>query len=171
MSFIRTGRAASFAAAVLVLAACEQQPTASVASARLDEGERIASSTTLDVQEAALRWLIANKSATGIDAQCVSSGYPDLDNDPSSLLLDRFSTNTPPVVPLSACTVDVSAITYNATGGLAQWFKLGEPVVSGRRATIPAAMQLNGRLFEGYECEARLQSTWTVSTCNLTIAG
>ena len=171
MSFIRTGRATSFVAAVLVLAACEQQPTASAASALRNDGERIASSTTLDVQEATLHWLIANKSATGLDAQCVSSGYPDLDNDPSSLLLDRFATNTPPVVPLSACTVDVTGITYNPTGGFAQWFKLGEPVVSGRRATIPAAMQLNGRLFEGYECEARLQSTWTVSTCNLTIAG
>lgn len=172
MSFIRTGRAASIAAAALVvLAACEQQPTASAASALRSEGDRIASSTTLDVQEAALRWLIANKSATGIDAQCVSVGYPELTNDPSSLLLDRFAGNTPPVVPLSSCTVDVSAITYNPTGGLAQWFKLGEPQVAGRRATIPAAMQLNGRLFEGYECEARLQSVWTVSNCTLTVAG
>jgi hypothetical protein len=123
------------------------------------------------VQEAALRWLIANKSATGIDAQCVSSGYPDLDNDPSSLLLDRFAGSTPPVVPLSSCAVDVSGITYNPTGGFAQWFKLGEPQIAGRRATIPAAMQLNGRLYEGYECRARLQSAWTVTGCDLVVAG
>ena len=75
------------------------------------------------------------------------------------------------MVPLSACTVDVSAITYNATGGLAQWFKLGEPVITGRTATLPAAMQLNGRLFEGYECQARLRNVWTVTDCTLTIAG
>lgn len=171
MNLIRTGRAASLAAALVVLAACEQQPTASAAGALRNDGERIAGSTTLDVQEAALRWLIDNKSATGIDAQCVSTGYPDATNDPSSLLLDRFSANTPPVVPLSGCTVDVSAITYNATGGLAQWFKLGEPTVTGRTATIPAAMQLNGRLFEGYECQARLRNAWTVTDCVLTVAG
>lgn len=171
MNLIRTGRAASLAAAALiVLAACEQQPIASASAGAL-RNERIASSTSLDVQEATLRWLIANKSATGIDAQCVSTGFPAADADPGSLLLDRFSGSTPPVVPLSSCTVDVSAITYNPTGGLAQWFKLGEPVVSGRRATLPAAMQLNGRLYEGYECKARLQSTWTISECALTVAG
>jgi hypothetical protein len=171
MNLIRTGRAASLAAALIVLAACEQQPTASAAAASFDEGDRVASSTPLDVQEATLTWLIANKSALNIDAQCVSTGYPDLDADPSSLLLDRFAANKPAVVPLSSCTVDVSGITYNATGGLAQWFKLGEPVITGRTATIPAAMQLNGRLFEGYECTARLRNVWTVTDCALTTAG
>ena len=171
MSFIRNGRVAAFAAAALVLAACEQQPTAAPAQASFNAGDRIASSVTLDVQEAALRWLIANKSALNIDAQCVSSGYPELDDDASSLLLDRFAANKPAVVPLSACTVDVSGITYNATGGYAQWFKLGEPQVAGRRATLPAAMQLNGRLYEGYECHARLQNVWVVTDCALTIAG
>lgn len=171
MSLIRTGRAASLAAALIVLAACEQQPTASAAGALRNDGERIASSTTLDVQEATLRWLVANKSATGIDAQCVSAGFPNGTTDPSSLLLDRFSASTPPLVPISGCTVDVSAITYNATGGLAQWFKLGDPTVTGRTAVIPAAMQLNGRLFEGYECHARLQNAWTVTDCVLTAAG
>jgi hypothetical protein len=171
MSFIRTGRAASIAAAALVvLAACEQQPTASAASALRSDGDRVVN-PAFDVQEATLRWLIANKSATGLDAQCVSTGFPDLDNDPSPLLLDRFAGSTPPVVPLSSCTVDVSGITYNPTGGLAQWFKLGEPVIDGRRATLPAAMQLNGRLYEGYECHARLQNVWTVTGCTLTVAG
>jgi hypothetical protein len=170
MRFIRTGRAASFAAALIVLAACEQQPTASAAPALRSEGDRVVN-PAFDVQEATLRWLIANKSATGIDAQCVSTGFPDADNDPSPLLLDRFAANKPAVVPLSSCTVDVSGITYNPTGGFAQWFKLGEPVIEGRRATLPAAMQLNGRLYEGYECEARLRSVWTVTDCTLTIAG
>lgn len=171
MRFIRTGRAASIAAAALmVLAACEQQPTATAAPALRADGDRVVN-PAFDVQEATLRWLIANKSATGIDAQCVSVGYPDLNDDPSPLLLDRFDGSTPPVVPLSACTVDVSAITYDATGGLAQWFKLGEPQITGRRATLPAAMQLNGRLFEGYECHARLRNVWTVTDCTLTIAG
>lgn len=171
MSFIRTGRAVSMAAAALiVLAACEQQPTATAASALRTDGDRVVN-PAFDVQEATLRWLIDNKSATGIDAQCVSVGYPDLNNDPSPLLLDRFAGSTPPVVPLSACTVDVSAITYDTTGGLAQWFKLGEPVITGRTATLPAAMQLNGRLFEGYECQARLRNVWTVTDCTLTIAG
>lgn len=170
MSFIRTGRAASFAAAVLVLAACEQQPTAPAASALRTGGERVVN-PAFDVQEATLRWLIDNKSATGLDAQCVSTGFPDFDNDPSPLLLDRFAANATPVVPLSSCTVDVSGITYNPTGGFAQWFKLGEPVISGRRATLPAAMQLNGRLYEGYECQARLQQTWTITNCELVVAG
>jgi hypothetical protein len=107
MSFIRTGRAASFAAAVLVLAACEQQPTAAPAAWALrTEGERVIN-PAFDVQEATLRWLIDNKSATGLDAQCVSTGFPDFDNDPSPLLLDRFAANATPVVPLSSCTVDV----------------------------------------------------------------
>lgn len=171
MSFIRTGRAASFAAAVLVLAACDQQPTAAPAATALRSDDVRVINPAFDVQEATLRWLIANKSATGLDAQCVSTGFPDFDNDPSPLLLDRFAGSTPPVVPLSSCTVDVSGITYNPTGGFAQWFKLGEPVISGRRATLPAAMQLNGRLYEGYECEARLQQTWTVTNCDLVIAG
>jgi hypothetical protein len=172
MSFIRTGRAASIAAAALVVfAACEQQPTASAASALRSDGDRVGATSPVDVQEATLRWLIANKSATGLDAQCVSVGFPSLDDDPGAALLDRFAGSTPPVVPLSSCTVDVTGITYNPTGGFAQWFKLGDPQIAGRKATIPAAMQLNGRLYEGYECHARLQSTWTVSDCTLTVAG
>lgn len=170
MNLVRTGRAASFAAALIVLAACEQQPTASAASALRSEGDRVVN-PAFDVQEATLRWLIANKSATGIDAQCVSTGFPDADNDASPLLLDRFAANKPAVVPLSSCTVDVSGITYNPTGGFAQWFKLGDPVIQGRRATLPAAMQLNGRLYEGYQCQARLQNVWTIVDCELTIAG
>lgn len=171
MSFIRTGRAAGIAAALMVLAACEQQPTAApAASALRADGDRVVS-PAFDVQEATLRWLIDNKSATGLDAQCVSTGYPELDNDPGSILLDRFAGSTPLVVPLSSCTVDVSGITYNPTGGYAQWFKLGDPVITGRTATLPAAMQLNGRLFEGYECHARLQNVWTITDCTLTIAG
>jgi hypothetical protein len=171
MSFIRTGRVASFAAALLVLAACDQQPTAASAAdaSRSDEARVI--NPAFDVQEATLAWLIANKSATGLDAQCVSTGFPDVDSDPSPLLLDRFAAYTPPVVPLSSCTVDVTAITYNPTGGFAQWFKLGEPVISGRKATLPAAMQLNGRLYEAYECQARLQSTWTITRCDVVVAG
>lgn len=173
MNLIRTGRIASFAAAALVLAACESQPTAATATAgaSFTEDDRIAQSTTLDVQEAALRWLIDNKSATGLDAQCVSTGYPELDADPSSLLLDRFAGSTPQIVPLSHCTVDVSGITYNPTGGFAQWFKLGTPVITGRTATIETAMQLNGRLFEAYACEARLRNVWTITGCVLTAAG
>ena len=171
MSFIRTGRIASFAAAALVLAACESQPTASAAGASFDEGDRVAQSTPLDVQEAALRWLIENKSATGLDAQCVSTGYPETTTDPSSLLLDRFAGRTPPVVPISDCTVEVGGITYNPTGGFAQWFKLGEPVITGRTATIETAMQLNGRLFEAYECDARLRNVWTITRCTLVAAG
>lgn len=171
MSFFRTGRAASFAAAVLVLAACDQQPTAAPAASALRSDDVRVVNPAFDVQEATLRWLIDNKSATGLDAQCVSTGFPDFDNDPSPLLLDRFAGSTPTVVPLSSCTVDVSGITYNPTGGFAQWFKLGEPVIDGRRATLPAAMQLNGRLYEGYECQVRLQQAWTVTNCELVIAG
>ena len=172
MTFFRTGRVASFAAAALLLAACESQPTASAAAAAsFNEDDRVAQSTPLDVQEAALRWLIENESATGLDAQCVSTGYPETTTDPSSLLLDRFAGSTPPIVPLSHCTVDVSAITYNPTGGLAQWFKLGDPVITGRTATIETAMQLNGRLFEAYECQARLRNVWTITNCTLVAAG
>ena len=172
MSFFRIGRAASFAAAVLVLAACEQQPTASAASARLDEGERVSATAPLDVQTATLEWLIANKTAEGIDAYCVSTGYPDLTEDPSASLLDRFAGRKPAVVPLSECTVDVSGITWNQTGGFAEWLKVGEPRIRGAKATIPAAFQLNGRLFEAFECEARRQhGVWTVSECTLVAAG
>lgn len=171
MSITRNGRIASFAAAALVLAACESQPTAAPAGASFTDGDRVAQSTPLDVQEAALRWLIDNKSATGLDAQCVSTGYPNATNDPSSLLLHRFAGSTPPLVPISDCTVEVGGITYNPTGGPAQWFKLGDPVITGRTATIETAMQLHGRLFEAYACQARLRNVWTITGCDLVAAG
>lgn len=172
MSFIRTGRAASFAAAVLVLAACEQQPLATAAAASFEEAERVSATAPLDVQTATLEWLIANKTAEGIDAYCVSTGYPDLTDDPSTALLDRFAGRKPAVVPLSECNVDVSGITWNQTGGFAEWLKVGEPQIRGAKATIPAAFQLNGRLFEAFECEARRrQDVWTVTDCVLVAAG
>ena len=172
MSFIRTGRAASFAAAVLVLAACEQQPLATPAAANLEEAERVSATAPLDVQTATLEWLIANKTAEGIDAYCVSTGYPDLTNDPGADLLDRFAGRKPAIVPLSECTVDVSGITWNQTGGFAEWLKVGEPQIRGANATIPAAFQLNGRLFEAYECDARRRhGVWTVTDCVLVAAG
>jgi hypothetical protein len=172
MSFLRTGRAASFAAAVLVLAACEQQPLATPASARMEETERVSATAPLDVQAATLEWLIANKTADGIDAYCVSTGYPDLTEEPSASLLERFAGRKPALVPLSECTVDVSGITWNQTGGFAEWLKVGEPQVRGAKATLPAAFQLNGRLFEAYACEAkRHQGAWTVTDCVLVAAG
>ena len=48
-----------------------------------------ASSEDVNVQAATLQWLIDNKSATGLDAQCVSVGYPDAELDPGADLLDR----------------------------------------------------------------------------------
>jgi hypothetical protein len=172
MNSIRIGRAASFAAAVLVLAACEQQPTASAPAALLNAAERVSATAPLDVQTATLEWLIANKTAEGIDAYCVSTGYPDLTDDPGADLLDRFAGRKPALVPLSECTVDVSGITWNQTGGFAEWLKVGDAQIRGARATIPAAFQLNGRLFEAYECEVRRhQGVWAVQECVLVAAG
>lgn len=172
MSLLRTGRAASLAAAVLVLAACEQQPLATPASARMEEAQRVSATAPLDVQTAALEWLIANKSAQGIDAYCVSTGYPELTEDPSASLLERFAGRKPAVVPLSECTVEISGITWNQTGGFAEWLKVGEPQIRGARAAIPAAFQLNGRLFEAFQCEARRRhDAWTVTDCVLVAAG
>lgn len=168
MSFIRTGRLASFAAAVLVLAACESQPTATAsAAAPRSDADRLVVNVE-DVQEATLRYMFSTKGATGMDAYCVSTGYPDFDNDPSATLLDRFAGNTPPVVALSGCTVSVSGDTYNATGGPAEWFKVGTPTVTGRTATIQTGFHINGRLSESFVCDLRYRDAWTVTGCTLT---
>lgn len=166
MKLIRTGRLASFAVAALVLAACESQPTAPVAAPVRSDADRLVVNVE-DVQETTLRYLFANKGATGMDAYCVSTGYPDFDNDPASTLLDRFAGSTPPVVALSGCTISVSGDTYNATGGPAQWFKVGSPTVVGRTATVPAAFHINGRLAEWYSCSLRYQQAWVVTGCDL----
>lgn len=170
MSFIRTGRLASFAAAVLVLAACESQPTAPIAAPLHNDADRLVVNVE-DVQEATLRYLFANKGAEGMDAYCVSTGYPDFDNDPSATLLDRFAGSTPLVVPLSDCTISISGDTYNATGGPAQWFKVGTPTVTGRTASVPAGFHINGRLVESFVCDLRYRNAWTVTGCELTSAG
>ena len=167
MNLIRTGRLASFAVAALVLAACESQPTASVAAPLHNDADRLVVNVE-DVQETTLRYLFANKGSAGMDAYCVSTGHPDFDNDPTSTLLDRFAGNTPPVVALSGCTISVTGNTYNATGGPAQWFKVGSPQVAGRKATVPAAFHINGRLAEWFSCELRYQQAWTVTECTLT---
>jgi hypothetical protein len=167
MNLIRTGRVASFALAALVLAACESQPTASVAAPLHNDADRLVVNVE-DVQETTLRYLFANKGAEGMDAYCVSTGYPDFDNDPSSTLLDRFAGNTPQVVALSGCTISVGGDTYNATGGPAQWFKVGSPTVTGRTATVPAGFHINGRLAESFSCNLRYQQAWVVTGCDLT---
>ena len=167
MNLIRTGRLASFAVAALVLAACESQPAASVAAPLHNDADRLVVNVE-DVQEATLRYLFANKGATGMDAYCVSTGYPDFDNDPTSTLLDRFAGNTPPVVALSGCTISVGGDTYNATGGPAEWFKVGTPTVTGRTAEIAAGFHINGRLAESFICDLRYQQAWTVTGCTLT---
>lgn len=167
MNLIRTGRLASFAVAALVLAACESQPTASAAAPLRSDADRLVVNVE-DVQEATLRYLFANKGATGMDAYCVSTGYPDFDNDPSTSLLDRFAGNTPPVVPLSSCTISVGGDTYNVTGGPAEWFKVGTPNVTGRTAEIAAGFHINGRLAESFSCDLRYQQAWVVTSCTLT---
>lgn len=167
MSFIRTGRLASFAVAVLVLAACESQPTATPAAALNSDAARLVVNVE-DIQESTLRYMFSTKGATGMDAYCVSTGFPDFDNDPSSTLLDRFAGNTPPVVALSSCTISVSGDTYNVTGGPAQWFKVGTPTVTGRTASIQTMFHINGRLAESFVCDLRYRDAWTVTGCTLT---
>jgi hypothetical protein len=171
MNLIRTGRLASFAVAALVLAACESQPTASAAAPLRSDADRLVVNVE-DVQEATLRYLFSTKGAEGMDAYCVSTGYPDADDDASATLLARFADQKPAVVALSGCTISVAGDTYNATGGPAEWFKVGSsPEVRGRRATIPAAFHINGRLAESFSCELRYQQqAWTVTECVLTSA-
>ncbi len=168
MNLIRTGRVAAFAAAALILAACESQPTAAVAGAPLlNDADRLVVNVE-DVQEATLRYMFSTKGAEGMDAYCVSTGYPDADNDPSASLLARFAGNTPPVVALSGCTISIAGDTYNATGGPAEWFKVGTPTVTGRTATIQTGFHINGRLAESFLCDLRYRDAWTVTGCTLT---
>lgn len=168
MNLIRSGRVASFAVAALVLAACESQPTASVAAPLHNDADRLVVNVE-DVQEVTLRYLFSTKGAEGVDAYCVSTGYPDADDDASATLLARFADQKPAVVALSGCTISVAGDTYNATGGPAEWFKVGSPQVQGRKATIPAAFHLNGRLAETFSCNLRYQQqAWVVTSCDLT---
>ena len=77
------------AAAALLIAfawACESHQIASPETASLNV---FASTEDVEVQAATLQWLIDNKSATGLDAQCVSVGYPEADLDPGADLLSR----------------------------------------------------------------------------------
>ncbi|HEV3051763.1 MAG TPA: hypothetical protein VGX50_15765 [Longimicrobium sp.] len=167
MNLIRTGRLASFAVAALVLAACESQPTASVAPLRSDADRLVVN--VEDVQEATLRYMFSTKGATGMDAYCVSTGFGgEADTDPPTTLLDRFAGNVPPVVALSGCTISVGGDTYNATGGPAEWFKVGSPTVIGRTASIETGFHINGRLAESFVCDLRYRLGWTVTGCTLT---
>ena len=72
-------------------------------------------------------------------------------------------------MPLSSCTVSVTGTTYNPTGGPAQWFFLGDPAITGRKAEISAGFQVNGRFAEFYSCDLRLTGQgWIVRECVLT---
>ena len=169
----QTVRNAGRAAAALLIAsawACESSqitatPQAVARTATLATAE-------VDVQAATLQWLIDNKSATGLDAQCVSVGHPDADLDPGADLLSRFAGRTPPVVAYSSCTINVGGDTYNPTGGPAEWFFLGTPTISGKGAQLQAGFHLNGRLFEQFDCSLRQTgSVWAIRQCKLTAAG
>ena len=159
------------ATAALLIAfawACESHQIAAPEAA---SASFFASSADVDVQAATLQWLIDNKSATGLDAQCVSVGYPDADLDPGADLLDRFFSHVPAVVPYSSCTIGVSGDLYKPTGGAAEWFFLGTPTVTRRSAEIAAGFHLNGRLSERFLCKLRQTGTgWTVRGCTLTSA-
>lgn len=170
-----TLRRAAAALMLFALGACEAAPTAArTAAGRADEDGRVAS-PDWDVHETTLRYLFANHGAADRDAYCVSTGYPDATDDPSQVLLDRFTGTTPPVVPYSHCTISVSGDTYNPTGGPAQWFFLGAPQYTQNysRATIQTGWHINGRLVEWYSCSLRATGTgvWSVSSCTLTAAG
>ena len=159
------------AAAFLLVAAwgCESAP-ATAPEAAVKSEDRVVS-PEFDIHEATLRYMFAGHGATGMDAYCVSTGYPDADNDPGSLLLDRFAGATPQVVPYSSCTITVGGDTYNPTGGPAQWFFLSPAAISGKRATVTTGFHINGRLFERYDCQLRQTGTgWSVSGCTLTAA-
>jgi hypothetical protein len=158
--------------AALLLAsawACESARMAAPDGALLNEAERPAVINPVDVQAATIRWLIDNRGAEGFDAYCLSTGWPEANNDPSPELLNRFAGNVPPVVPLSDCTIGISGDTYNPTGGPAQWFFVGDPVITGRVAEIQGGFHINGRLAEFYRCTLRLTGQgWRVHECVLT---
>jgi hypothetical protein len=169
----QTLRGGARAAAALLIAsawACESAAISAPESARLNEdAERPIVTNPLDVQEATLRWLIDNKGITSFDAYCVSTGWPEANNDPSPDLLNRFAGNVPPVVPLSSCTIGTSGNVYNPTGGPAQWFFLGDPVITGRTAEIQAGFHINARGAEFFRCSLRLTGQgWRVMDCILT---
>jgi len=157
------------AAAALLIAsawACESGRIASPEAASLNV---VTASADVDVQAATLQWLIDNKSATGLDAQCVSVGYPNADVDPGADLLDRFAGRIPPVVAYSNCTISIYGDTYNPTGGPAEWFFLGTPTISGKSAEIAAGFHLNGRLSERFLCTLRQTGgVWAIRSCTLT---
>ncbi len=159
------------AAALLLVAAwgCESARVTAPEAAVKSDGRVI--SPEFDIHESTLRYMFAGHGATGMDAYCVSTGYPEADNDPSSLLLDRFAGNTPQVVAYSNCTISIYGDTYNPTGGPAQWFFLSPATINGRRARVTTGFHINGRLFEQYDCELRQTGTgWSVSGCTLTAA-
>ena len=166
-SFFRTGAVAAFLLAGA--AACE---SADISAPEAASANVIASTADeLEIHVATLQWLIDNKSATGLDAQCVSTGHPDFTNDPGADLLARFAGRTPPVVAYSSCTISISGDTYNPTGGPAEWFFLGTPAINGTRAEIDAGFHLNGRLSERFHCFLRSTgTTWAIRRCDLTFA-
>ncbi len=169
---VRRALAALFIGAlVAMLAGCDASALAAPAEAVRDEAARPAAPGETDVQEAALRFLIANHGAQGMDAYCVSTGWPEANDDPGAALLDRFAGSQPPVVAYSGCTISVAGDTYNATGGPAQWFSLGSAAIRGRRAELDANWHINGRLAEFYHCTLRLAGdAWRVSGCVLVAA-
>ena len=154
------------AAAAFLIAfawACESHQIASPETASL---KVFASSADVDVQAATLQWLIDHKSAAGLDAQCVSVGYPDADLDPGADLLDRFFSHVPAMVPYSSCAIGVSGDLYRPTGGAAEWLFLGTPTVTRRSAEIAAGFHLNGRLSERFLCKLRQTGAgWAVRGC------
>jgi hypothetical protein len=162
----KTLRGAAAAFLIASAWACDSAPTASPETAALNV---VTASVDVDVQAATLQWLIDNKSATGLDAQCVSVGYPNADVDPGADLLDRFAGRIPPVVAYSNCTISIYGDTYNPTGGQAEWFFLGTPTISGKSAEIAAGFHLNGRLSERFLCNLRQTGgVWAIRNCTLT---
>jgi len=157
------------AAAAFLIASAWACESAEIASPETAELNVAVSTVDVDVQTSVLQWLIDNKSATGIDAQCVSVGYPNADVDPGADLLDRFAGRIPPVVAYSNCTIAVTGDIYNPTGGLAEWFFLGTPTITGKSAEIAAGFHLNGRLSERFLCTLRQTGgVWAVRNCTLT---
>ena len=168
---IRLPRSVASGAAVLLLmgaAACESASPSAPEAASLDVIEAAPVINDEDVQAVVLQSLIADKGITSFDAFCVSLGDDPV--DPSPVFLDRFAGSTPPVVPVSQCNVAVTGTTYVPTGGPAQYFFIGTPTYTGRRATVSAGFQVNGRFAEFFQCTVRpgAQGSFVVQECVIT---
>lgn len=133
----------------------------------------------LDIQEAILRWAIANADTNLQPPAAYCLGYTeDMDTvdrtlmkDPSHMLMQRLQDLAAPVRPVSECQIvggGEHGVVDRVTNGYGLLIGFGPPRTERDRITVPVGYIQGGDVGLGWNCVVRqASSSWVVESCEV----